>query len=74
MALLMQLGHIPCSPHLEPNSMSPYREDSFAHATDWKASAAECANARRSALSATITMDGTVVHMLLGNLCSWHDR
>ena len=46
--------------------------DLFAHAIDWKASAAECANARRSTLSAT--MDITILDMLLGDARIWHDR
>jgi hypothetical protein len=51
--------------------MSPHGH-LFAHATDWMASAAECANARRIALSAT--MDTGAVHMLLGDSRMLHDR
>jgi hypothetical protein len=51
--------------------MSPYRHG-LAHATDWKASAAECANARRITLSAT--MDAADMDMLLGDSRIWHGR
>lgn len=50
--------------------MSPHG-DLFAHATDWMASAAECANARRSTLSAT--MDIPTMPLLLGDIRVWHD-
>jgi hypothetical protein len=53
------------------SSMSPHR-DRFAHATDWKASAATCANARRSTLSATMHLPA--IDMLLHHSRSWHDR
>jgi hypothetical protein len=53
------------------SSMSPHR-DLFAHATDWKASAATCANARRSTLSAIMHIPA--IDMLLDNSRSWHDR
>jgi hypothetical protein len=56
---------------LRPSPMSLYG-DFLAHATDWKASAAECANARRSTLSAT--MDTAGMDMLLGIARIWHDR
>ena len=56
---------------LRPSPMSLHG-DFFAHAIDWKASAAECASARRSTLSAT--MDITSLDMLLGDARIWHDR
>jgi hypothetical protein len=56
---------------LEPSLMSPYGHG-LAHATDWKASAAECANARRNSLSAT--MDAADMGMLLGDSRIWHGR
>jgi hypothetical protein len=51
--------------------MSPH-QDVFGHATDWKASAAERASARRSSLPAI--MGSTAVDMLLGDCRTWHDR
>jgi hypothetical protein len=56
---------------LERSLMSPYRHG-LAYATDWKASAAECANARRNSLSAT--MDTAGVDMLHGDSRIWHGR
>jgi hypothetical protein len=56
---------------IDLSSMSPPR-DSFAHATDWKASAATCAHARRSTLSATMRIPA--VDSLLDGSRSWHDR
>ena len=51
--------------------MSP-QTDSLGHATDWKASAAIRAAARRSHLSAD--MAGSAVDVLLGDVRTWHDR
>ena len=55
----------------DSSHMSPHR-DFFAHATDWKASAATCANARRSTLSAT--MHPPAMYSLLDDSRLWHDR
>lgn len=44
----------------------------FAHATDWMASTAECADAQRIAPSPT--MDSRAVHVLLGDTRMLHDR
>lgn len=54
--------------------MSRHRDhgDFLGHATDWMASAAECANARRRALPAP--MDSAAGHIVVGDSRAWHDR